>query len=245
MNTSVAPALNLWRDLDEQGISASQGGLEPVDTVLDVLQRTVVLVGNASNYISQCRRDNVITNMKFRPKGLASVMKSVCKKHKPEGDLLFGSEVHKALTERAEMVSTLKKVATKIQEPAKSKHTPSGPNDRKLFEGARLSNTAEGRAKFTGRKIDQDLSISNGRTTSQLQAEHTNPIESTTHATESSFSYIPEQSAPLCGRKAQIFQTQLGGDRYRLLDLTTSLRIPSSFCDNTTPVVSYTPNGSI
>ena len=46
-----APALNLWRDLDEQGISASQGGLVPVDTVLDVLQRTVVLVGNASNLL--------------------------------------------------------------------------------------------------------------------------------------------------------------------------------------------------
>lgn len=133
VNASVAPALNLWRDLDEQGISASQGGLVPVDTVLDVLQRTVVLVGNASNYISQCRRDNVITKMEFRNKGLASVMKSVCKKHKPEGDLLFGSAVHKALTERAETVSALKKVATKIQEPAKSSHTPSGPNDKKFF----------------------------------------------------------------------------------------------------------------
>ena len=44
VNALVAPALNLWRDLDEQGISASQGGLVPVDTVRDVLQRTVVLV---------------------------------------------------------------------------------------------------------------------------------------------------------------------------------------------------------
>ena len=125
--------LNLWQDLDEQGISASQGGLVPVDTVLDVLQRTVVLVGNASNYNSQCRHDNVITKLEFRNKGLVSIMKSICKKHKPESDLLFGSAVHKALIERAKTVSALKKVATKIQEPAKSSHTPSGSNDRKFF----------------------------------------------------------------------------------------------------------------
>ena len=104
-----------------------------MDTVPDVLQRTVVLVGNASNYISQCRCDNVITKMDFRSKGLASVMKSVYKKHKPEGDLLFGSAVHKALTERAETVSALKKVATKIQEPTKSSYTPSGSTDKKFF----------------------------------------------------------------------------------------------------------------
>lgn len=113
VNASVAPALNLWRELEEQGISASHDGLVPVDTVLDVIQK-MVLVGNASNYISQCRRDNVITKREFRSKGLTSVMKSVCKKHKPEGDLFFGSAVHKALTERAETVSALKKVATKI-----------------------------------------------------------------------------------------------------------------------------------
>jgi hypothetical protein len=50
VNASVAPVLNLWRDLDEQGISGSQGGLVPVDTVLDVhvLQSIAVLMGNDS-----------------------------------------------------------------------------------------------------------------------------------------------------------------------------------------------------
>ena len=80
VNASVAPALDLWQDLDKKGISTGQGGLVPVDSVLDVIQRTVILVGNASHYISQCRRD-VIAKMEFRNKGLASLMKSVCKKH--------------------------------------------------------------------------------------------------------------------------------------------------------------------
>ena len=148
VNASVAPALNLWRDLDEQGISTGQGGLVPVDSVLDVIQRTVVLVGNASNYISQCRRDNVIAKMEFRNKGLASIMKSVCKKHKPEGDLLFGSAVHKALTERAETVSALKKVATKIQDPTKSSHTSSGSNDKKFFRKGLTLDRGRGSGKI-------------------------------------------------------------------------------------------------
>ena len=139
VNASVAPALNFWRDLDKQGISASQGGF---DTVLNVLQRTVVLVGNASNYISQCRR---ITKMEFRHKGLASVMKSVCKKHKPERDLLFGSAVQKALTERAETVSAIKKVATKIQDL----HTrPQGLVTESFFRNSSALEHGQGSGKF-------------------------------------------------------------------------------------------------
>ena len=87
-------------------------------------------------------------------------------------------------------------------------------------------------------KSIQDLSNSNGRATFQLQTEHTNPIESAIHSTESSISYIPEQSTSLGGRKAQIFQTQLGGDRYRFLDLITSVRILSPIGEQTTPIIS-------
>ena len=148
VNASVAPALNLWQELEEHGISASHGGLVPVDTVLDVIQRTVVSVGNASDYISQCRRDNVITKMEFRSKGLLSVMKSVCKKHKPEGDLLFGSAVHKALTKRAETVSALKKVATKIQEPGKSSYASSGLQTSSFFQRGSTLDHGRGSGKI-------------------------------------------------------------------------------------------------
>ena len=70
LNMSVAQALNLQRDLEEQGCK--------VAWCLWILsQRMVLLVRNASNYISQCRHENVITKMEFRSKGPASVMKSV------------------------------------------------------------------------------------------------------------------------------------------------------------------------
>ena len=49
-------------------------------------------------------------------KGLAQAMKNVCKKHQPEEDLLFGSAVHKALTEIAETISSLKKVSEKVDQ---------------------------------------------------------------------------------------------------------------------------------
>ena len=103
---------------------------------------------------------------------------------------------------------------------------------RRFFEGAQLSNAAGDWAKSTDCKIDQDISNSNESATFQLRAEHTNPIESAIHITESSISYI---STSLGGSKAQIFQTQLGGDRYRLLDLTPSVRILSFIG---TPIIS-------
>ena len=54
--------------------------------------------------------------MDSRNKNLANVMKSICKIHQPDDTLLFGSEVHKALNERAETASSLKKVVTKFSE---------------------------------------------------------------------------------------------------------------------------------
>ena len=154
VNASVAPALNLWRDLDEQGFTAGQSGLVPVDTVLDVLQRTVVLVGNASNYISQCRRDNVIAKMEFRNKGLASVMKSVCKQHKPEGDLLFGSAVHKALSLRElKQFQPSKRLLLRFRIQQNLLTRLLDPMIKSFFEGARLPIAAEGRARYTDRKI--------------------------------------------------------------------------------------------
>ena len=89
----------------------------PVDTVLDTLQRSIVLIGNASNYVSQVRRDVIIRKLESHNKGLASVLKSICKKHQPEEDLLFGSQVHKALNERAQTLDSFKKVASKVSQP--------------------------------------------------------------------------------------------------------------------------------
>lgn len=120
---AAAPALCLWKELDDQGFTSGQGGLMPVDTVLDTLQRSIVLIGNASNYVSQVRRDVVIRKLESHNKGLASVLKSICKKHQPEEDLLFGSQVHKALNEHAQTLDSFKKVASKVSQPQSASHS--------------------------------------------------------------------------------------------------------------------------
>ena len=111
---SAAPAINLWVNLDQQQLTSGQGGLVPVDVVLEVIQRSLVLVGNASNYISQMRRDIIIRKLEDRNRGLARTLRSICKSRQPDGDLVFGSAVHKALSDRAETVSALQKAAAKV-----------------------------------------------------------------------------------------------------------------------------------
>ena len=143
---SAAPCLNLWKNLSEQGMTNYQNSLVPVETVMDMIQRSVVLVGNASNYISQVRRDHTIFHMGRNNSGLAQTLKSVCKKHAPKDDLLFGPTVHKALTERAETISALKKVAQKIDNRSTSRRPP-GKN-RQFFRPGSTSDHGQGSSRI-------------------------------------------------------------------------------------------------
>ena len=93
---------------------------------MDLIQRSLVLIGNAVNYVSLVRRNHIIYHMSRNNSGLAQAMRSVCKKHQPEEDLLFGSAVHKTLAEKAETISSLKKVAEKVDQSCSKK-----PSDKK------------------------------------------------------------------------------------------------------------------
>ena len=88
-----------------------------------------MLVGNASNYISQIRRNIIIQKLEDRNRGLARNLRSICKSRQPDGDLLFGSEVHKALSDRAKTVSALQKAAAKVNVCG------SGGSVKKFFQG--------------------------------------------------------------------------------------------------------------
>ena len=139
---SAAPAINLWINLDQQQLTSGQGGLVPVDVVLGVIQRSLVLVGNASNYISQMRRDIIIRKLEDRNRGLARTLRSICKSRQPEGDLLFGSTVHKALSDRAETVSALQKAAAKVDVRG------SGGSVKKFFRGGPALDHGRGSGKY-------------------------------------------------------------------------------------------------
>jgi len=47
---AAAPMLNLWAQLEEQNLTSRQGGLVPVEVVLETFQKPLVLLGNSSNY---------------------------------------------------------------------------------------------------------------------------------------------------------------------------------------------------
>ena len=112
-----APMLNLWAHLEEQQLTSSQGGLIQVEVMLEAIQKSLVLLGNASNYVSESRRDLIIGKLSRKKKSLSKVLKSACKKNKAEGSLLFGPAVHKAISYRADTLSAFSKAAEKTSLP--------------------------------------------------------------------------------------------------------------------------------
>ena len=129
INAAAAPALKLWKDLEEQGFTRGKGSLMPVDSTLDIIQRTLVLTGNASNYISQCRRDSIISKVKLKNSRLGSILSDICQEHQPDDKNLFWSEVRKVLSERAESLSAMKKLSSRLE----TSRTSGGRRDSQFF----------------------------------------------------------------------------------------------------------------
>ena len=110
-----APMLNLLAHLEEQQLTVGQGGLIQTEVVLEMIQKSLVLLGNASNYVSEIRRDLIIGKLSKKKRSLGRVLKSTCKKNKPEGALLFGPAVYKAISERVDTLAAFNKTAGKAQ----------------------------------------------------------------------------------------------------------------------------------
>ena len=74
----AGPHTKLWCELLEQKLAPSSGGLVPVDVVLDTVQKLVATIGNSTNYVSQVRRDVIISNIEARKQGLAQILQKAC-----------------------------------------------------------------------------------------------------------------------------------------------------------------------
>ena len=83
-------------------------------------------------------RRNIIRKISQKSKCLGWLMNSVCKESKPEGTQLFGTAVQKAITERAEAMSTLSKTASK---------TDYSGDRKKFFRGSPTSGYSSGSGK--------------------------------------------------------------------------------------------------
>ena len=110
-----APMLNLWAHLEEQQLTVGQGGLIQTEVVLEMIQKSLVLLGNASNYVSEIRRDLIIGKLSKKKRSLGRVLKSACIKNKPEGALLFGPVAYKAISERVDTLAAFNKTAGQTQ----------------------------------------------------------------------------------------------------------------------------------
>ena len=57
---SSSPLANFWSHLTEQGFEGKNDEYVAVGEVLDVIKDSLMLIGNASDYITQSRRRSII-----------------------------------------------------------------------------------------------------------------------------------------------------------------------------------------
>jgi hypothetical protein len=88
---SCSPLASLWSELDAQEMKGAKLELIPADVVLRSIQATLTLIGNATNYISTLRRENIIKALPRSRENLVKILKQVTKQDSiGEGMHLFG-----------------------------------------------------------------------------------------------------------------------------------------------------------
>ena len=132
---TCAPLINLWSQLEDQGLSGKPNDLIPVSEVLKMSKTMLMLIGNASSYISETRRRAAIDTIKqSRPK-LAKFLTEICKEDLGEasGDL-FGPQARQKVIERANTIEAFNKALAKVESgPSNTRSTVSSfPNCRFL-----------------------------------------------------------------------------------------------------------------
>ena len=71
---AVGPLSTVWSYLVKQDMVKGSNTLVPVEDVIDTIKRTFSLLRSSVSYISQARRDLIISQLEFKKKGLANVM---------------------------------------------------------------------------------------------------------------------------------------------------------------------------
>ena len=95
------PLTNLWADLIEQGLVQDSQAAIHVANVLEIIQRSLVLLGNANSLISETRRENALESI--HP-SLKKYGKGEFTKAKAD---LFGEEFKDTLVKKVEADSAL------------------------------------------------------------------------------------------------------------------------------------------
>ena len=122
------PLSKLWSDLVEQKLDTDTESVILVPDVLDVLQRTLVLLGSANNAISEARRENALEaiHQSLKKYGKGDFTQA-------EGDL-FGEAFKDQLVKKVEVDSALSKAVRIV---SKSSDNPATRQYQKPYERSR------------------------------------------------------------------------------------------------------------
>ena len=120
---SARPLVSAWQNLLEEGIEKDPAMMVPATEVLAMIQRTLCLVGNASERLSQVRRAKILEAIdpswkKFSEDSFPSTK-----------DTLFGVDFQSSLTSRVEKDTALSK-AVAISKRSRRDPDPSSRKDR-------------------------------------------------------------------------------------------------------------------
>ena len=138
-----------WQELLEEGLEKNPEMMVPAREVLAVLQHSLCLVANASEYVSQTRRMKI----------LEAIDKSWDKFGTDEyrsSDTLFGKEFQSSLTNRVEKDVALSKAVSIMERSQQDKEQPSSSSKREenhtpfFFRGGPP-------AKYGGRQVRNPL----------------------------------------------------------------------------------------
>ena len=116
----LCPLAAAWNSLLEEGVAEDQDLLVPPSKVVAPIQRTICMVGNVSEMISQLRRTKILQNTE------TSWSKYGVEDFSGAEDTLFGEDLQTSLTDKVEKETTLAKAAsiTKRNKDYKGKDSP-------------------------------------------------------------------------------------------------------------------------
>ena len=102
----VCPLAAAWNSLLEEGVAEDQNLLVPASQVVALIQRTICMVGNVSEMISQLRRTKILQNIE------TSWSKYGVEDFSGAEDTLFGEDFQTSLTDKVEKETALAKAAS-------------------------------------------------------------------------------------------------------------------------------------
>ena len=141
----------MWSDLIEQDLLEDPDATISVHNVLEIIQRSLVLLRNANEMLSQMRRTNLL---ELADKSLGKYAQD---SPSQAGEFLFGPEFAKHLQDKVEADVSLAKVVATSQRyhpyNNKSRTTTIGRSKQQFFEGALLEVGGHSRANPTPQHV--------------------------------------------------------------------------------------------